>query len=230
MTGTVEKKDMYTIILKDLPPKHNLEGYKSLLKTLRDDQKVIKSFKDMSDKDILVFEVKVSGDFWNVYSTPSKLISLFDMEDKAKENFTYIHNNKVEYAKDVSDYFNIYFNYRLDAYISRKEAQLNKLQEDIEIADSKYRFIKAIVDGKILVNNKTKAEILTQIKQISPTLKLVDSNYDYLLRMPIYSVSKEKLAELAKEIEKIKADKINLEKTKVEDIWKQELKELEKMI
>lgn len=230
LTGTVEKKDLYTIILKDIPPKHTLKTYKSHLDGLKNDKKVIKSYKDMSDKDVLLFEVKISGDFWDTYNTPIKLNSLFDMDDKAKENFTYVYDNKVKSVSNIVEYFNMYFNYRLDAYISRKEAQLNKLQEDIEIADSKYRFVKAIVDGKILVNNKTKAEILVQIKQISPILKLVDGNYDYLLRMPIYSVSKEKLEELSKEIEKIKADKINLEKTKVEDIWKQELKELDKII
>jgi DNA topoisomerase-2 len=108
----------------------------------------------------------------------------------------------------------------------RKDHQLDKLQYELKVLGNRGKFIKAILDGKIIVNNKSKDEIVTQIESIS--IEMIDDSYDYLLRMPIYSLTKEMF-------EKLKADftskKEEIEKLKLvdpKDMYIEDLSELKK--
>jgi hypothetical protein len=51
-----------------------------------------------------------------------------------------------------------------------------------------------IIRYLIIVNNKSKDEILKQIESLA--IEMIDGSYDYLLRMPIYSLTKEMFEKL----------------------------------
>lgn len=70
---------------------------------------------------------------------------------------------------------------------------------------SKYIFIKAVIDGKIVINKKKKDEIVAQLEKFDKIIK-VDGSYNYLLSMQLYSLTHEKLEELKSLIESKKAE------------------------
>ena len=124
-----------------------------------------------------------------------------------------------------------------------KEA-IQELEEELKIIGAKCAFIQSILDEKISIFRKPKVTVNDILKQNNfpgcsngksiPCEKLPDFNkitneYDYLIKLPIYTFTEE-------EIEKLKENKENLEKDFKElssktnkDIWKEELFFLKKM-
>ena len=72
----------------------------------------------------------------------------------------------------------------------------------------------------ILLNDN----IITSVSDKS--LEEVNNDYDYLIKMPIYSLSEEKIDELNKELQK-NVDEFNtLEGKTIKDLWSEELDKL----
>ena len=94
---------------------------------------------------------------------------------------------------------------------------------------SKYTFIKGIIDGTIVINNKSDDAIYSQLDKIN-TIKRVDDSYSYLLNIPCSQLTKEKYQKLK---EQIKEDKTKLQEAKkitVEELWNHDLDELLKVL
>ena len=94
---------------------------------------------------------------------------------------------------------------------------------------SKYLFIKGVVDKTIIVSNKKKDDIIKQLEKIEKIQK-VDGSYDYLLRIPIYQLTKEKIDELKEEIKNKKAEYDKVKNETIENMWLEDLKELKKVL
>lgn len=94
---------------------------------------------------------------------------------------------------------------------------------------SKYLFIKGVIDKTIIVSNKKKDDIIKQLEKIEKIQK-VDGNYDYLLRIPIYQLTKEKIDELKEEIKNKKAEYDKVKNETIENMWLEDLKELKKVL
>ena len=94
---------------------------------------------------------------------------------------------------------------------------------------SKYLFIKGVVDKTIIVSNKKKDDIIKQLEKIEKIQK-VDGSYDYLLRIPIYQLTKEKIEELKEEIKNKKAEYDKVKNETIENMWLEDLKELKKVL
>jgi DNA topoisomerase-2 len=75
---------------------------------------------------------------------------------------------------------------------------LIKIKKEITIIENRIKFISLIIDGKLKVNNVAKSDIIKKLE--SNKFELVDDSYDYLLRMPIYSLTKEMYEKLQNEI------------------------------
>jgi DNA topoisomerase-2 len=100
------------------------------------------------------------------------------------------------------------------------------MNKELKLLSNRGRFIKAILDEKLKVNNVPKTEIISRIEALG--LDKIDDSYDYLLRMPIYSLTKEVFDKL-KEDFKIKKEEIaKLEATDPKDMYLGDLAELKK--
>jgi len=76
----------------------------------------------------------------------------------------------------------------------KEKNTLNKLNRELLIISNKARFIKDIIDGKLKVNNVPKKTIVLYLE--TANYDEVDGSYNYLLNMPIYSLTKERFEEL----------------------------------
>ena len=90
-----------------------------------------------------------------------------------------------------------FYKIRLEYYNKRKEYMLKKLRDDILLLMNKIRFIKAVVSEEIVVYKMKKSELEKRLE--SDQYLLHDDKYDYLLRIPIYNLTIDKVLELEHE-------------------------------
>ena len=81
------------------------------------------------------------------------------------------------------------------------------------------------IEGKIKISNVKKVEIIEQLEE-GDYLKQDDS-YDYLLKMPIYNLTKDKIDEFTELLNNKKEELQNLEVQTPKSLWLSDLKELE---
>merc|ERR1712196_611316 len=104
--------------------------------------------------------------------------------------------------KDIMDEF---FTIRLAMYVERKKHILKKLKNELDLLSYKVKFILAIINKDIKINNKTKSYIESKLEKFEfPKLARnhndSEKNYSYLLGMNLWSLSYEKVEELKKQM------------------------------
>jgi len=148
-----------------------------------------------------------------------------------------------------------FFDLRLSYYDKRKEALKKKLLEELKKLTNQMKFILAVVNGELKVMKRKRKDVCRDMlkmgfDRIYPKLKKTDNQqdenkeqleqeagtdslsqgYNYLLRMPIYSLTLEKV----EEIKEKRADKHKeldiLCKTPIQDIWLRDLDVFEKSL
>jgi hypothetical protein len=92
-----------------------------------------------------------------------------------------------------------------------------------------YLFVKGVVDKTIVVSNRKKADVEAQLDKADQIIRL-NGTYDYLLNMPIHSLTAEKLEELKEKIKELKARFDSVKATTAETMWLGDLKELKKKL
>jgi DNA topoisomerase-2 len=90
-----------------------------------------------------------------------------------------------------------FYKIRLEYYNKRKEYMLKKLRDDMILLMNKIRFIKAVVSEEIVVYKMKKSELEKRLELDGYLLH--DDKYDYLLRIPIYNLTIDKVLELEHE-------------------------------
>jgi DNA topoisomerase-2 len=141
---------------------------------------------------------------------------LFDAEDKLK---------KYEKVEEIID---DYFETRLKLYHVRKEHLIEALEKELVILSNKARYIQELLDDTIDLRKKKKAEIILMLQEKGYDIIDQDTEYKYLVRMPMDSVSDENVNKLKKE-HKDKSDELErIKETTIQQMWLSELYELEK--
>ncbi len=141
----------------------------------------------------------------------------------------YNENGTIKKYTNIKDIVNEFYSIRLELYQKRKDYILNKLKNELDILSYKVKFILAVIDKEIKLNNKTKEYIEAKLEE-KEFPKLSKNNeevsYNYLLGMNLWSLSYEKVEELKKQKEE-KDNEFNiLEKKTIKKMWKEELDEL----
>ena len=84
------------------------------------------------------------------------------------------------------------------------------------------------IEGKILINNKKKLEIIEQLE--THKYPKLDDSYDFLLKMPIYNLTKEKIDEFNSMLENKITEYNALEQSTPKSLWLADLNDLETFI
>ena len=161
--------------------------------------------------------------------TNEKLMKLLKLEEYRTELFnTLDEKGKIKLFESDVDIINYFVNFRLSYYNKRKQFLLEKLKHELKMLMNRGKFIKAILDDKLDIKNKSKDVIIDSI--IDMKLELIDDSYDYLLRMPLWSLTKELFEKLKLDFTAKKEEIVKLEKEEPKDWYIQDLKELKKKV
>lgn len=224
-------KENSKVIITELPIGTWTTPYKEFLDKLEED-KIIKGYKDKNTDESVYFEIQFTDD--NLYDLIEKKKLESTLKLVAKETISNMHCfNKKSVIKKYDTIYDIlreFYDVRLEYYKKRKEHQIDELDKELNVLDWKMKFIKGVIEGKINVNNQTKDKISEQLDKLKFPKLSENKSYDYLLSMPIYSLTKEKIDELQKKIDNLEEELERIESTTEIQQWKVELNELRKSI
>ena len=222
--GKYDKVNTTTVKITELPPSMTYEKYEDILDKLVDD-KVIVTYDD-NCKDNIDYTIKFTRSDLEKLDE-DKLIKLLKLEESSTEIFSTLDEfGKLMIFENTADIIKYFVNFRLKYYHKRKQFLLDKMNRELKILSNRGRFIKAIIDGKLKVNNVSKAIIIEGIEAMN--LDKIDDSYDYLLRMPIYSLTKEMYDKLKEDFTIKKEEIKTLEATDPKDMYLLDLTELKK--
>jgi len=196
IVGNIERISSTKIEINEIPIGYSLKGYIKVLDKLEEDG-FITNYQDLSEDDNFKFIISFKKVVLDSL-TDDQLLNKLKLIKRVTENYTVIdENNKVKVFDSVKEILMYYIDIKLKYLQRRIDYKIQKLNEDIRLDISKYLFIKNIVDNKLIVNKRKKSEIEKDLDNFDKIIKR-DNTYDYLLRMPIYSLTTEKMDELMK--------------------------------
>ena len=160
--------------------------------------------------------VKFDSDFKMITTKPVSKTNMhaFDSTGKIKK-----YSSELEILEE-------FFQVRMSYYAKRKEQKLADLENDIEDLDSRMKFILCVIDGEMKILNEKYDSIEKQL--ISLGFKKKNDAYDYLIKLPIHSLTLEKKEELLNQYTEKDSQYKKLKKKTIQDLYLHDLDELEK--
>lgn len=224
--GKFQKTNTTTVKITELPPSLTYEKYEEILDDLVENKSIV-SYDD-NCKDNIDYTIKFTRSDLEKLDD-EKLIKLLKLQESETENFTTIdESGKLKIFESSVDIIEYFVKFRLSYYVKRKEFILSKMAHELKVLGNRGKFIKLILDGKIVINGKKKEEIVKQID--SNSIDKIDGDYDYLLRMPIYSLTIEMFEKLKEDFKNKKEEIASLKLIDPKDMYLEDLSELKKKI
>jgi len=140
---------------------------------------------------------------------------------------------------------------RMKYYVKRKDFHVDRLQREKNLIDAKVRFILMVIKGELVVSKRKREELLKDLRskgfkpynQIFGTSagededepmpaaaaastaapKETKAGFDYLLGMPIWSLTLERVEELKKQLKDKTSELSDLQNTTPEALWERDL-------
>ena len=131
-------------------------------------------------------------------------------------------NKKVKHFETPIDLVEYFVNFRLKKYNDRKTLLINVLEKKLNDNSNLCKFIKLVIDGKLKINNRPKAEIKEDLKKY----ELPES----MLSVAISKLTKEEYEALLKENEDIKQEIAYIKNTTIQDMYLKDLADLRKRL
>jgi DNA topoisomerase-2 len=223
--GAYDIVNTTTVKITELPPSMTFQAYETHLNALLD-RGTIASYDDNSS-DGINYTLKFTRSTLADLIAREKLDQTLKMVETKTENLTCLdERGKLMIFDSVPEVVEHFVNFRLKYYTKRKAFLIKKLTDELTYLSNRAKFIKLIIDGKLRVNNRPKSEIAEELE----TLKFdkVSDSYNYLLNMPIHSLTKETYAQLLTEVAETKAELTTVKATDPTDMYRTDLNELKK--
>jgi len=135
---------------------------------------------------------------------------LFDKDCKLK---------KYDTIQQIIDEF---FEVRMSIYTTRKSYLINEMSKLMKKMTNKARFIQGVLSDEIDLRKKDNNAINKMLSDMK--FEHIDDSFDYLIKLPMNTVSKENVEKLLNEKNNMEREMLELEQTSIQRIW---LKELE---
>jgi DNA topoisomerase-2 len=246
-----------SIIITELPIGKWTHNYKEFLDSLIDNQKTdkfsIKSYENNSTDTTVYFKIIVNNHIklknikYNKKKEIDTIEELFKLYTTKNTSLTNIHlynsKNIIQKYNDVFEIINEFYQVRLKLYEDRKEYELSELKQQLLLENTKIRFINDVINEEIVVYRKKKEIINTDLEKAKYPFyidgKIVEFNekkikkkdiekYNYLIKIPLYNFTEEKIDELQEKISKLTEQYNILDKKTISELWLDELNILEK--
>jgi DNA topoisomerase-2 len=194
---------------------------------------IIKEYLDMSTDSTIDFTIRLSsGNLYDIekeqgqHKNTNGIHKLFNLSTTSHLTNMNLFNEK-EQLRKYEDYYDIVHGYiptRLRYYILRKNYQQQHLEEELDVISNKVKYIKLTLSGEIDLRRKKKEEITKLLEKHQ--LQQKEGSYNYLIKMPMDSVSEENVEKLLN-LHAIKTRELDeIKKTSIYDLWERELDEL----
>ena len=239
--GTYQKLNDKKVRITELPVGYWTDDFKQHIENLMEADKnkknkaFVKDYNDMSTDTTVDIEITFnepideSLDSSNMYNNFEKLMKLYT---SLSTNNMHLFNDEEKLMKfdNEKEIVDSYFPVRLKYYQKRKDYMVDALQKELTLLSNKARYIQENLDGEIDLRKKKREEILEMMVARKYAVIEDDTDYKYLLKMPMDSVS-------AENAEKLINDRINketelcvIQSTTIENMWLKDLDELKQYL
>ncbi|KAJ4485455.1 DNA topoisomerase II [Lentinula aciculospora] len=247
--GIVTKIDDTTVEITELPIHKWTQNFKAELETMMVGEKgegSVKNYQEhhanenvhfivqMDARELTKAEEKGLPEYFKLVSriSTSNMIC-FDLDGKIR---------KYDSPEAILEEF---YPARLSYYQKRKDYLSGEMTRILDRLNSQARFIQMIVDKELIVSARKKLDIIADLKEhkfpafpkkskANTSAEEVDAeteeedkesnnDYDYLLNMPIYSLTKEKIEKLRKQAADKEAEIMVLLRKSPKDLWNEDL-------
>lgn len=225
MRGVYTIQNTTTVNITELPPSMTFQKYEAHLNTLQD-RGIIVSYDDNSSNGIN-YTLKFARATLAELIGKGKLDQTLKMIETETENLTCLNEKgKLAIFEDITQVVEYFVSFRLSFYDKRKAFLIKKYGEALIYLSNRAKFIKLIIDGKLKVNNVPRKEIILYLQ--TADFDEVNGSYNYLLNMPIHSLTKETYEQLLKEVSDIKLLLADIKKKDPTEMYREDLVELKK--
>ncbi|KAK4991478.1 DNA topoisomerase 2 [Elasticomyces elasticus] len=255
-SGTIRQSGDNEVVITELPVRVWTQEFKDRLEEIIKAEKVPSFIKDYTE-----------------YNTPTRVHFIIKMEEKhmqaalekgLEETFkvaktmattnlvAFDAQGRIHKYASVLDIMEEFYHVRLKFYEKRKQYLLSEMQRELDKLSNQSRFIKMIIDGKLVVSKKKKKDLVTELKRLNfkPFPKVIDakkqgefeavveedndndddaeveagaSDYDYLLGMAIWSLTMDRVEKLLRQIGDKEVEIDTLIKLSPKDLWTKDL-------
>ena len=217
---TSDYKEFLEKLLEDEPEKKNPKTKKVIKKK----DKPFLGYTDNNTHVKVYFELEFEDGY---LETAKDIEKTFKLVKKVSIGNMHLYNKDGAITRydTIEAILNDYYEVRLDLYQKRKDNKLETLESQLKIISYKVKFILLIVEKKLDINNKKKSEIEVKLEELK--FPRHENSYNYLLSMPLYNLTYEKIEELKKQEKEKQTEFDTLIGMKPEDLWKKDLDEFE---
>jgi DNA topoisomerase II len=256
--GKYYVKDFKTVVVHELPVEKWTDDYKEFLETLlvnyvppkkrgstvkvSKHNGVLKEYTSHCTESDVHFELEFKPEIlkqWLNTKNDDPHVDYFEKQLKltSKLSLTNMHlfdaNSRIHKYDNTTDIMTAFYDVRYDYYGRRKEYQLGVLQHQLDIIHYKVKFLEAVITDDIVVAKQSKAELIAKLEeQQYPKFASGDAqkthNYNYLLTMPIYTLTTDTLDALRKLREEKQTALSTLQTNTLENMWCTDLKTFRK--
>jgi DNA topoisomerase-2 len=241
--GLYEKLAIDKVKVTELPVGYWTEDFKELLENLiepgsdKDGKKipaVIKDYDDMSKDTNVDFTITFAKGKLEEFENSKgdygcngleKLLKLYTTNTCTNMHLFDAKDALCKYER-VSEIIDSYYDVRLKMYKERKEYMISALEKELILLSNKAKYIQENLDGTIDLRKKKKEQVIEMLETKAYDKLDGDTEYKYLVKMPMDSVTEENVEKLLKEKEKKEIELETIRVTTINKMWITELDNL----
>ena len=214
-----------TVQIIELPIGVWTTDYRTTLNTL-ESKNIIKKYISNCTEELINILIEIDEQLLNEWIKNDTVYSKLHLVVKKSMNNMHLYDasNKIKKYESTSIILQEFYHIRLLFYTKRKLYLIDKLTKEYELLKIKMKFINDILDKNIIIERKSKQEIILNLEKLN--YPLYSESYEYLIHMPIYSLSSEKLNDLSHKCTLKEEELAKIKITTEHEMWINELNEL----
>jgi DNA topoisomerase-2 len=256
--GTITKTGDTEVTVSELPVRYWTQDFKDKLEEILKAEKSpswIKDYTEYNTPERVNFIIKVEEK--KLRENEDKLEELFKLAKTMTTSnlVAFDAQGRIQKYATPLDIMEEFYQVRLQAYHKRKSFLLSEMQRVLVKLTNQARFVKMIIDGKLVISKKKKTALVAELQKLDftriPKVAVIKkkgedeevadedneddseadaaagaSDYDYLLSMPIWSLTQERVQKLLNQIGDKEDELTALTGRSVQDLWNEDLDEL----
>ncbi|KAH9992512.1 DNA topoisomerase [Russula compacta] len=211
VTGIASKINDTTVEITELPIHKWTQTYKAELEAMIGEKGdgAVKDYKEHHDNVNVHFVVSMGAKELEK-AEEQGLTEFFKLTSKINTSnmICFDFDGKIKKYNSPEEIIEEFYPKRLAFYQKRKDYLANELQLQFEKLSNQARFVKMIISKELVISNRKKADIVEELHQKNEDAEDNDdeaeeatatgssTDYDYLLSMAIWSLTKEKIERL----------------------------------
>lgn len=209
--------------ITELPIKVWTDTYKEFLMKEKGNGSLIKDIKEYNTDEEVRFLVEFNKPIWTIFNNSEDLIKRLKLSSNISITNMHLYDStdKIKKYNNPQEILDEFYKVRLLYYNKRKEYKLEELQCIIKLLTAKARYIKMIVNDELIISKRPRNSIEEDL--IKFKFDKINDSYDYLLKMPMDCLTKEKIEELEKQCAEKQEQYQDLLYSEPIDLWKYDL-------